>query len=152
MQCLGLIPEELETREVDFLDIAYDDIKQHHYKEAEDPKFFQSGKTGRGPLVEGWRDTHKPIMCCYKAVHVKFEVWGLQTRVEEFAQSVSISFETVSGPTEREARAVLVSASEKMVSSVRLSFHLSVCPYIHFRSHTQVAFLNCELIRIMTVL
>ncbi|XP_037294376.1 cytoplasmic phosphatidylinositol transfer protein 1-like [Manduca sexta] len=84
--CLGLTAEELEQRTVDFLDIAYDEIKPHHYKEAEDPKFFKSEKTGRGPLVEGWRETHQPIMCCYKAVSVKFEVWGLQTRVEEYAQ------------------------------------------------------------------
>ncbi|XP_026761738.1 cytoplasmic phosphatidylinositol transfer protein 1 [Galleria mellonella] len=84
--CLGLTPEELEQRKVDFLDIAYDEIKPHHYKESEDPKFFKSEKTGRGPLVEGWRDTQKPIMCCYKLVNVKFEVWGLQTRVEEYVQ------------------------------------------------------------------
>ncbi|XP_060803538.1 cytoplasmic phosphatidylinositol transfer protein 1 [Amyelois transitella] len=84
--CLGLTPEELEQRDVDFLDIAYDEIKPHHYKEAEDPKFFKSEKTGRGPLVEGWRDTQKPIMCCYKLVNVKFEVWGLQTKVEEYVQ------------------------------------------------------------------
>ncbi|XP_063624821.1 cytoplasmic phosphatidylinositol transfer protein 1 [Cydia splendana] len=84
--CLGLTDEELGSREVDFLDIAYDEIKPHHYKEAEDPKFFKSEKTGRGPLVEGWRDTQQPIMCCYKVVHVKFEVWGLQTRVEEYVQ------------------------------------------------------------------
>ncbi|GBP23237.1 Cytoplasmic phosphatidylinositol transfer protein 1 [Eumeta japonica] len=86
-QCLQLTSEELERREVDFLDIAYDEIKAHHYKESEDPRFFKSVKTGRGPLVEGWRDNHQPIMCCYKAVHAKFEVWGLQTRVEEFIQS-----------------------------------------------------------------
>ncbi|XP_075977918.1 cytoplasmic phosphatidylinositol transfer protein 1 [Anticarsia gemmatalis] len=84
--CLGLTPEELEQREVDFLDIAYDEIKPHHYKEAEDPKFFKSEKTGRGPLVEGWRDTTQPIMCCYKSVSVKFEVWGLQTKVEDYVQ------------------------------------------------------------------
>ncbi|RVE40692.1 hypothetical protein evm_014657 [Chilo suppressalis] len=84
--CLGLTAEELEQREVDFLDIAYDDIKPHHYKEAEDPKYYKSEKTGRGPLVEGWRDTQKPIMCCYKVVSVKFEVWGLQTKVEEYVQ------------------------------------------------------------------
>lgn len=84
--CLGLTQEELEQREIDFLDIAYDEIKPHHYKEAEDPKFFKSEKTGRGPLVEGWRDSHQPIMCCYKSVSVKFEVWGLQTKVEDYVQ------------------------------------------------------------------
>ncbi|KOB79041.1 Cytoplasmic phosphatidylinositol transfer protein 1, partial [Operophtera brumata] len=70
-----------------YMDIAYDEIKPHHYKEAEDPKYFKSEKTGRGPLVEGWRDSQQPIMCCYKAVSVRFEVWGLQTKVEEYAQS-----------------------------------------------------------------
>ncbi|CAG9786738.1 unnamed protein product [Diatraea saccharalis] len=84
--CLDLTPEEIEQREVDFLDIAYDEIKPHHYKEVEDPKFYKSEKTGRGPLVEGWRDSHQPIMCCYKAVNVKFEIWGLQTKVEEYVQ------------------------------------------------------------------
>jgi hypothetical protein len=28
----------------------------------------------------------KPIMCAYKIVRVRFEVWGLQTRVEDFTQ------------------------------------------------------------------
>lgn len=77
---------------MDFIDIAYDEIKPHHYKQTEDPKFYKSEKTGRGPLVEGWRDTQTPIMCCYKAVSVKFEVWGLQTRVEDYVQGVSIKF------------------------------------------------------------
>ncbi|XP_068633220.1 cytoplasmic phosphatidylinositol transfer protein 1 [Battus philenor] len=85
--CLGLTSEELELREVDAVDIAYDEIKPHHYKEVEDPKFYKSEKSGRGPLVEGWRDTHLPIMCCYKCVNVKFEVWGLQTRVEDYVQA-----------------------------------------------------------------
>lgn len=84
--CLGLTQEDLELREVDFLDIAYDEIKPHHYKEAEDPKFFKSQKTNRGPLVEGWRESHQPIMCCYKSVSAKFEVWGFQTKVEDYVQ------------------------------------------------------------------
>ncbi|KAL6442417.1 hypothetical protein ACFW04_002569 [Cataglyphis niger] len=82
--CLGLSPIELIHREVDFVDIAYDEISAKHYKEEEDPKFFQSKRTGRGPLVEGWRDTTQPIMCSYKLVHASFEVWGMQTRVEDF--------------------------------------------------------------------
>lgn len=89
-QCLGLTPEESESRQVDFIDIAYDEIKPHHYKEAEDPKFYKSEKSGRGPLPEGWMQSQQPIMCCYKSVNVKFEVWGLQTRVEEYVQGVCI--------------------------------------------------------------
>ncbi|XP_063973898.1 cytoplasmic phosphatidylinositol transfer protein 1 [Diachasmimorpha longicaudata] len=82
--CLGITPIELIQRDVDFIDIAYDELSAKHYKEEEDPKFFQSKKTGRGPLVEGWRDTTNPIMCSYKLVDASFEVWGLQTRVEDF--------------------------------------------------------------------
>lgn len=40
----------------------------------------------RGLLVEGWRDCDKPIMCSYKLVDASFEVWGLQTKVEDFIQ------------------------------------------------------------------
>nr|XP_023666364.1 cytoplasmic phosphatidylinositol transfer protein 1-like [Paramormyrops kingsleyae] len=49
---------------------------------------FHSEKTSRGPLTEGWRDTHCPIMCSYKLVGVRFEVWGLQNRVEQFVHKV----------------------------------------------------------------
>jgi hypothetical protein len=34
----------------------------------------------------------KPIMCAYKIVRVRFEVWGLQTRVEDFTQRVNNFF------------------------------------------------------------
>ncbi|KAL8163547.1 UNVERIFIED_CONTAM: Cytoplasmic phosphatidylinositol transfer protein 1 [Gekko kuhli] len=71
-------------REVCFIDIACDEIPERYYKESEDPKYFKSEKTGRGLLKEGWRETQQPIMCSYKLVSVKFEVWGLQTRVEQF--------------------------------------------------------------------
>lgn len=54
----------------------------------QDPRVFSSAKTGRGPLREGWRQHTKPIMCSYKLVSVKFEVWGLQTRVEQFVHKV----------------------------------------------------------------
>jgi len=40
----------------------------------------------RGPLIEGWRETDTPIMCSYKVVNASFEVWGLQTKVEDFIQ------------------------------------------------------------------
>lgn len=34
-QCLGLSPIELIHREVDFVDIAYDELSAKHYKEEE---------------------------------------------------------------------------------------------------------------------
>uniref|UniRef100_A0A3B4CG10 Cytoplasmic phosphatidylinositol transfer protein 1 n=1 Tax=Pygocentrus nattereri TaxID=42514 RepID=A0A3B4CG10_PYGNA len=77
-----------EDTEVCFVDIAYDEIPERYYKESEDLRYFKSEKTARGLLQEGWRDTQDPIMCSYKLVSVKFEVWGLQTRVEQFVHKV----------------------------------------------------------------
>ncbi|KAM9304797.1 cytoplasmic phosphatidylinositol transfer protein 1-like [Gastrophryne carolinensis] len=77
-----------DTHEVTHLDIAYDEIPERYYRSTEDLKNFVSSKTGRGPLREGWRCQMKPIMCSYKLVNVKFEVWGLQTRVEQFVHKV----------------------------------------------------------------
>lgn len=71
-------------RTVDYIDIAFDDLTKH-YKREEDPKLFKSEKTNRGPLIEGWRD-EQPIMCSYKLVDASFEVWGFQTRVEDYIQ------------------------------------------------------------------
>uniref|UniRef100_F6WSY9 Cytoplasmic phosphatidylinositol transfer protein 1 n=1 Tax=Xenopus tropicalis TaxID=8364 RepID=F6WSY9_XENTR len=75
-------------REICFVDIACDEIPERYYKESEDPKNFVSEKTGRGQLKEGWREAQEPIMCSYKLVAVKFEVWGLQSRVEQFVHKV----------------------------------------------------------------
>uniref|UniRef100_A0A1A8QS99 Phosphatidylinositol transfer protein beta isoform n=1 Tax=Nothobranchius pienaari TaxID=704102 RepID=A0A1A8QS99_9TELE len=63
------------------------------YKPDEDPAIFKSVKTGRGPLGPNWKKelvnkTECPRMCAYKLVTVKFEVWGLQTRVEQFVHKV----------------------------------------------------------------
>ncbi|KAA0705293.1 Cytoplasmic phosphatidylinositol transfer protein 1 [Triplophysa tibetana] len=77
-----------EETEVCIIDIAYDEIPERYYKESEDPRHFKSEKTARGLLQEGWRDTQDPNMCSYKLVTVKFEVWGLQTRVEQFVHKV----------------------------------------------------------------
>ncbi|XP_069605273.1 cytoplasmic phosphatidylinositol transfer protein 1 [Ranitomeya imitator] len=75
-------------REVCFIDIACDEVPERYYKESEDPRSFKSEKTGRGLLRDGWRESQQPIMCSYKLVAVKFEVWGLQTRVEQFVHKV----------------------------------------------------------------
>ncbi|KAK9534991.1 hypothetical protein VZT92_007400 [Zoarces viviparus] len=80
-------PKEEET-EVCFVDICYDEIPERHYKESEDLHYFKSKKTNRGLLEEGWINNQEPIMCSYKLVSVKFEVWGLQTRVEQFVHKV----------------------------------------------------------------
>ncbi|XP_061771284.1 cytoplasmic phosphatidylinositol transfer protein 1b [Nerophis ophidion] len=69
---------------VNFLDILSDPIPEKHYKESEDLSRWQSAKTERGPLEVGWKDQHRPIMCSYKRVRCSFEVFGLQTKTEEF--------------------------------------------------------------------
>jgi len=83
--CLDSSSETLDARVVDFIDIATDPCAPHHFKEEEDLSKFRSKKTPRGPLLEGWRDHVKPIMCSYKLVDVRFEMMYLiQNRVEEF--------------------------------------------------------------------
>uniref|UniRef100_A0A8C5QTZ0 Phosphatidylinositol transfer protein N-terminal domain-containing protein n=1 Tax=Leptobrachium leishanense TaxID=445787 RepID=A0A8C5QTZ0_9ANUR len=77
-----------EPHEMSFLDIAFDEIPERYFRSEEDLRNFISSKTGRGPLEEGWRSSLRPIMCSYKLVNVKFEVWGLQTRVEQFVHKV----------------------------------------------------------------
>ncbi|TSR75280.1 Cytoplasmic phosphatidylinositol transfer protein 1 [Bagarius yarrelli] len=67
-----------------FLDILNDPIPEKYYKTDEDLSIWVSEKTGRGPLVDGWRNNTKPIMCCYKRVKCSFEVYGFQGRTEEF--------------------------------------------------------------------
>lgn len=88
---MNLSEEELANRTVDYIDIAYDELHPKHYKEEEDLKYFHSKKTSRGPLVEGWRDNCKPIMCSYKVVKASLEIWGFQTRLEEYVHSVRVT-------------------------------------------------------------
>lgn len=78
----SLSEEMLAMREVDFIDIAVDQVEKKDYKEAEDPTLFRSQKTGRGPLAKNWQDAAAPIMTAYKLVVAEFKQWGLQTKVE----------------------------------------------------------------------
>jgi len=82
----NLTPDLLAQREVDFIDIANEEIAPAYYKKEEDPQFFTSKKTGRGPLTKDWKKTQEPLMCIYKITYVEFKVWGLQTTVEGWLQ------------------------------------------------------------------
>ncbi|XP_037532809.1 cytoplasmic phosphatidylinositol transfer protein 1b isoform X1 [Nematolebias whitei] len=73
---------------VSFLDILSDPIPEKHKIESEDLSRWRSSKTNRGPLKEGWRDHHNPIMCSYKRVQCSFEVYGFQTRTEDFVHKI----------------------------------------------------------------
>ena len=84
----------MSQRTVDHIDIVNDPLADYKYKESEDPKKVTIKKTDpqRGPLKDTWKADCKrdslPMMCSYKIVKAKFEVWGLQTRVEAWAQKV----------------------------------------------------------------
>ena len=78
----------LKEREVQLIDIAFDEVDSRYYKKEEDPKLFVSKKTKRGPLEKDWKNNLKPLMCIYKVAHVEFRVWGLQTKAEQWIQKV----------------------------------------------------------------
>lgn len=80
----NLSGDTLKHREVDYIDIAADQVEKKDYKESEDPTKVRSEKTSRGPLVakSGWQNTTEPVMCAYKLVVAEFKQWGLQNKVE----------------------------------------------------------------------
>jgi len=103
----------LKKREVVYIDIATDPVDPKEYKEKYDPTLYHSAKTGRGPLQKGWQVFHnpssefflgkkkkkkklkyncKPVMCCYKLVTLKFNVFGFQSLVEGFTPKVCFTF------------------------------------------------------------
>ncbi|KAL3676890.1 hypothetical protein R1sor_026838 [Riccia sorocarpa] len=79
---LNLDAKTLKKRQVEFIDIAMDQVE--NYVEEEDPSLFRSRKTGRGPLKEGWQKTCEPVMCAYKCVTVDVPYWGFGSRIEKF--------------------------------------------------------------------
>lgn len=87
---LELTEQQLKEREVDILDIAYDQIDPAKYKVEEDPTIFTSEKTGRGKLQKDWKKQTKPIMTSYKYCSVEFRYWGFQTKVEQFIHKLAL--------------------------------------------------------------
>lgn len=73
-------------RKIIWIDIAGDRLNDHP-PELE-PSTFLSEKTGRGRLQGQWWTKQTPRMCCYKLVTIKFQVFGLQTRVEDLIMRV----------------------------------------------------------------
>jgi len=76
----------LKERQVEHLDIVNESVDPRYYKPEEDPKIFKSEKTGRGELKSDWQTTTKPKMFIYKLQSVKFQYWGMQTKVEQWLQ------------------------------------------------------------------
>lgn len=80
-------------REVIPVDIGADPVNAP-MKPGTDPSAFVSEKTGRGPLTPGWKKSVQPIMCCYKLITIKFQVFGFQTKVESLIQSNQVDLLT----------------------------------------------------------
>ncbi|XP_065663446.1 membrane-associated phosphatidylinositol transfer protein 2 isoform X2 [Hydra vulgaris] len=76
--------------EIDFVDPVSDVFPEKDYKKEEDPLFYVSKKTQRGPLNENWLADYKngnsksPVMCAYKLISVEFKYWGMQSKIEHF--------------------------------------------------------------------
>lgn len=76
------------------------------YVRDEDPLYYVSQKSGRGPLSENWveeywnevRDAPQPtpsgksMMCAYKLCRVEFRYWGMQTKIERFIHDTGNKF------------------------------------------------------------
>ncbi|KYR02124.1 phosphatidylinositol transfer protein [Tieghemostelium lacteum] len=87
----NLTNEQLKQRKVDYIDIAHDPIEPKDYIPEEDPKFYISRKTKRGPLQDkNWTFHTDPVMICYKLVTVDFNYWGFQSKVENLVQNQAL--------------------------------------------------------------
>eukprot|EP01120_Amphizonella_sp_Union-15-10_P009078 TRINITY_DN3370_c0_g1_i1.p1 TRINITY_DN3370_c0_g1~~TRINITY_DN3370_c0_g1_i1.p1 ORF type:complete len:272 (-),score=53.49 TRINITY_DN3370_c0_g1_i1:29-844(-) len=84
----NLKEDRLAARTIEFIDITSDDFEKQYYKKQEDPKYFRSLKTNRGPLKPGWKNNTSPVMCAYKLVTVDFNLPGLRKKVEKLALDI----------------------------------------------------------------
>lgn len=94
-QVHNISPELLAKREVIVIDIANDPIESKEYTIETDPKLFSSkNDPDRGPLTANWiqdaKEKKKPFMCCYKLITIKFKVFGLESKMENFIAKVKI--------------------------------------------------------------
>lgn len=83
---LGLSKKQLSTRQVDAIDIAVAGNDYWSYLIGSnniDFSTFQSARTRRGPLLEGWQDECYPVMTAYKLVTIDAPYWGFGSRLEQ---------------------------------------------------------------------
>ncbi|GLV44995.1 retinal degeneration B [Carabus blaptoides fortunei] len=99
-----LTGSDLRNRVVDLIDVVKDVLYGADYVKEEDPTFYSSDKSGRGPLTENWLEEYwnevggkemplpngKSIMCAYKLCRVEFRYWGMQTKIEKFIHDVAL--------------------------------------------------------------
>ncbi len=79
----NLTPEQLDKREIIVIDIS-EPVSNKEYIASEDPTTFHSVKANRGPLKQGWINTHRPLVCCYKLVELEFKWFGFQGQAEGY--------------------------------------------------------------------
>ncbi|XP_013794792.1 protein retinal degeneration B-like isoform X2 [Limulus polyphemus] len=100
----SLSSAEARSRIIDYIDVVKDQLHGSDYKREEDPKYYVSQCTGRGPLTENWVSEYweacngketplsdgKAIMCAYKLCRVEFRYWGMQSKIEKFIHDVAL--------------------------------------------------------------
>lgn len=85
---VNLTDEDLSKRKVVHLNIASDTTVP--MEEGEDPTKFVSAKTDRGNLKSTFIEEHEPIMTCYKVCKLRFKVFGLQSKVEQWGHQYGL--------------------------------------------------------------
>ncbi len=80
----SLDKDDLKDREIVDIDFATHEVDEDDVGDGEDPtKFKSAGPDSRGPLLEGWVQTHTPVTCIYKLITCKFKQWPFEKKVTE---------------------------------------------------------------------
>ncbi|KAL2239799.1 UNVERIFIED_CONTAM: Phosphatidylinositol transfer protein alpha isoform [Sesamum indicum] len=82
----GLTEEQLAVRQVETIDIAstVNDYWSYIIGSSNiDLSQFQSARTGRGPLTDGWQGQCDPVSTAYKLVTIDAPYWGFGSRLEQ---------------------------------------------------------------------
>ncbi|KAL1544156.1 phosphatidylinositol transfer protein 2-like [Salvia divinorum] len=82
----GLTKEQLATRQVETLDIASNSSDYWSYiigASNFDFSQFQSARTARGPLLDGWQEQCDPVMTAYKLVTIDVPYWGFGSKLQQ---------------------------------------------------------------------
>ncbi|KAK3011762.1 hypothetical protein RJ639_012428, partial [Escallonia herrerae] len=82
----GLNKEQLAARQVETIDIASAARDYWSYvigSNNVNMSTFQSARTRRGPLLEGWQDSCNPVVTAYKLVTIDAPYWGFGSRLEQ---------------------------------------------------------------------
>lgn len=87
-----LDPERLKKRSVRYVDIATERLPSEHANPEYEPASYSSEKTGRGPLLPDWEKCTRPIMCCYKLVTIRMQIFALQGRLESWILGAQHSY------------------------------------------------------------